>query len=811
MEDFSQDGRDVSPLGLRQLSDKELIIIFEIERCFNEAKGIGRSISTSESPSGEPYLASVQIRYPRVLLLDGGRGAGKTSLLLTLVKQWHGAAGVNGEREESPDADFKKRIDRLRESRAWIPPGYKSPTNVRVIRILDFDPLPPEMPLVAGIIEAWHLLAKRCDPPAKSDTDDCDEHGDTLVDSWHKLFRIAAVGWTEIPKGSGLIEQVLDREEQVQDWQRLAEHWRRFIDALILRGKCLDGPDKLTEKTLFVIMIDDVDLQVRRVRELLPALRLLYHPNVFFLVAAHKAHMIDMLKLDFLGQQHELAKHKNANNAVALDLADEDRWASDLATSAFEKVFPKINRWELEDLSIREFLAFPGQVEDLPEEAVSESSPRRKNCGMGVDDPQGFFTLLNNIDKKIEPQSPSHQTESEERDKGDKRPSQPVFRNSGEMILNLALRAEAFRLPGVMTYRAAHQLSAYVARLGKSQQPVEVLTRLLSGNTDIQTASLQQHAPDSGASDIDVLTTGELAALYRPGPTEFAGDYNIVLSARPDFVFVGSASKFLIRMSSDPGKRFNFTSALIAKTLQEGRFAVHATGLRWETYLSLAWTEWPSLGLSFAWARHKHPRPDELFEHTADWNGFIQGFVETKGKLERYAYAWVYFQRKWWGTEPPDEKLAPASLNSSEATLPWDDLIAFADSKGNEDVEMVKGKDDKDKKDLDLWRHVTLPLLARPELGFPPEVQGRLLKWVVTPQAKKNLIRDRQRLVTDAFVAAEAQRGRTVLGIPDNKVIEEKIGKIDDSYAKAHPEPSPWLGIVEASGEPDFINDGSES
>ena len=43
-------------------------------------------------------------------------------------------------------------------------------------------------------------------------------------------------------------------------------------------------------------MIDDVDLQVERIRELLPALRSLYHPNVAFLVAAHWEHLVDTLK-----------------------------------------------------------------------------------------------------------------------------------------------------------------------------------------------------------------------------------------------------------------------------------------------------------------------------------------------------------------------------------------------------------------------------------------------------------------------------------------------------------------------------------
>jgi len=94
---------------------------------------------------------------------------------------------------------------------------------------------------------------------------------------------VAALGWSAIPQPSGLIEQLLDREEQVKDWQRISDDCRA-CRAVLDRGKCIQGPDKLPEDTVFVIMIDDVDLQVTRVRELLPALRLLYHPRVSFLL-----------------------------------------------------------------------------------------------------------------------------------------------------------------------------------------------------------------------------------------------------------------------------------------------------------------------------------------------------------------------------------------------------------------------------------------------------------------------------------------------------------------------------------------------
>ena len=100
-----------------------------------------------------------------------------------------------------------------------------------------------------------------------------------------KLFRVATVGWSAVPAGKGLLEQVLDRQEQVIEWQRLGQHWHDFAAEVIKCGRRLSDHDKLVDEPIFVIMIDDVDLQVERIRELLPALRMLYHPNVAFLVA----------------------------------------------------------------------------------------------------------------------------------------------------------------------------------------------------------------------------------------------------------------------------------------------------------------------------------------------------------------------------------------------------------------------------------------------------------------------------------------------------------------------------------------------
>ena len=148
----------------------------------------------------------------------------------------------------------------------------KLPEHLHPLRILDFDPLPPQMPLIAGIIQAWQPLAEKYDELSRGPVE-CDDEGATLRDRWDRLFRVATVGWSPVPLAKGLLEHVLDRQEQVSEWQRLGQSWHEFVTEVIACGRCVKDPHKLRGEPVFVIMIDDVDLQVERIRELLPALR----------------------------------------------------------------------------------------------------------------------------------------------------------------------------------------------------------------------------------------------------------------------------------------------------------------------------------------------------------------------------------------------------------------------------------------------------------------------------------------------------------------------------------------------------------
>lgn len=744
-------GIDTDSLLPSQLSDDEWNILLQIEQRLSEVSpeaprdgNAGRDWNDAKSSDfAPPYLAKEETRYQRVLLLDGGRGTGKTSLLLTFIRRWHGAAGAM-------DAKAWLSVEqeaRLSERRRSIFPDSTlqgAPKNIRVIRNLDFDPLPPGMPLVAGIVQAWRPLAEHYDRKTFPSDELCDnlDARRRLMDLWHSLFRMAA-GWSAVSGAKGLIEQVLDQEEQVRDWQDLRGKWLWFINEVIRVGRGLKS-ERLDNPPIFVIVIDDVDLQVERIRELLPALRLLAHENVFFLIAADRAHMLDMLQLEFLGQQRKLATGGSGGGPLPKTAKD---WAVVLANAAFEKVFPTRNRWALEKLSLSAVLEFPWRSN-----AISESLEPRSDPGG-----QTFERLLETIKSK------------------------GGAAKASAVISNLATAAEqiSLELPA-LSYRSAQQLwQAVVPGSDSKNQAAKVLARLVEINLDARAVVRRDDA-----KTIEVPAIGELTAFYRPGFVA-PGEYDIVVSAQPDFWFISTVDE-ITSMRESLDDRFNFTAGLIAKTLQERQFHVDATALKWETYLSLAWTTWRDVPATFAWTWHKHPRPDELLVQTKKWASYVTNIYERKDLSERHAYAWIYFERQ----RSLNKSKAPNPTKVGEREkLPWEELLKFPDaSKVGEEQSA----------DIKTWQTITLPLLARPEIGLPPHVQDNLLRQIGNNAGVRRALRfQRRRLLTDAVFAEGLQRRKVRNDLPSEEDVNRKIQYIDQRYAELNVKPSPWVKNVE--------------
>lgn len=778
---------DSGILQPHQLSDKECEILLLIEDRLREVERqpesleeqrCGRRTESQEPEFKAEPLAATEKRYQRVLLLDGVRGTGKTSFILTLINRWHYAAGLpKAEKWELDGAQAERVLSSLRNARL----KSDAPEHIRVLRNLDFDPLPPRMPVLAAIVQAWRPLVELYDTETFGGEDLCDEDaGRRLMDSWHSLFRVAATGWSELPRSKGLIEQVLDREEQVKDWQHLRESWLWFVEKVIATGRRLSK--HTLQEPAFVIVIDDVDLQVERVRELLPALRLLSHPNVFFIVAADSGHMIEMLKLDYFGQQQRVAESR----ADGLNAAEKNRWSNELAFAAFEKAFPTRNQWSLQRLSLIELLSYP-------------PSP------VGVARNDTVLTLaqvLNAITRKR-----GRSTAVPEDDERS--------RCAGAAIERLARAAdEASITLRTLSYRSVEQLWQAVQDVPratddqKTEVATSVLARLVSDPdappllsvklSPTETATdgkrVKMNAPGESTPGQELQLTrtifvpaaGQLAALYRPVLTDPGGEDHVVVSAQPDFVSV--LPDGTVSMLSAGTSRVDFTARLIASTLQELNFPL-STATTWDIRLAFAWTEWPRLnGATFAWPLHTHPRPDELLEETSEkWSKYLEAIGAEGEKLnirERHAYAWLYYERARYFARQQEKASGrdPISL-AKELSPDWAKLI------GALNMPERTPRDEQKR-----WAKFTKPFLARPEIGLDPDMQKFLLSG--PPLNVAALKRQRERAATEALLVGALRQGK-VRAHPSDAEVDELLKEIEAHHEDAHGKPSPWARAIE--------------
>ena len=166
--------------------------------------------------------------------------------------------------------------------------------TVRALTPIDFDPLPPDLPIYNWIIQAFHPLVREVGSKSAlgfTEPPEQEEIEDTLSGKYRALHHAAAVGWT-----TGLLRQALERDgdefllwqqEQQINWQSLRRRWQQFLDMLLQKledASPTDRNDKLPRGGIIVLPIDDLDLQAARTRELLLAIRVLRHDRLAYIL-----------------------------------------------------------------------------------------------------------------------------------------------------------------------------------------------------------------------------------------------------------------------------------------------------------------------------------------------------------------------------------------------------------------------------------------------------------------------------------------------------------------------------------------------
>ena len=194
------------------------------------------------------------------------------------------------------------------------------------------------------------------------------------------------------------------------------------------------------------------------------------------------------------------------------------------------------------------------------------------------------------------------------------------------------------------------------------------------------------------------------------------------------------------------------------------------------------------LKLSFHWRFHEHPHPFQLLKCSREWRKFVRDVQSTgEDRLERIGYGWIYYQLKWMKSNLQN---IPCPLKTV-ASDNWSKLFGKL-------LDVESGERDED------WRTQILPLLARPEIGLPPEVQCQLLQFVISETDPKKQHRQREwlkdqrrRLVTDAIIAAGDESRRREENPESTTRVDRIVKQLEERHVVAHNENSPWYGTIE--------------
>lgn len=351
---------DTRPIPLHDLTEHAWRTLRDILDRLNEIRDENNTRGDDDGAKGDvrgPWATVDPARAYRVIMLDGQRGTGKTSMMLTLIAEWNRRQARGGPHRQSRDGKLKEAGERF-----LLEPGD---VGVRVLSQLDFDPHPEHLHPYAWLVLAFHRVVDWLDCQRRNRQRD-DPTRASLHETWRNLYEQALTGWdAQVQRArmatdiDGFIASSL---ESHRGWHRLKESWREFVDRLLeeLREERQLDPDGL-----LILPIDDLDLHPTLAGGLLRALRLMHHSRLVFLLTGHHAHLRDVFARELLPLV-ELGDR-------AATIAQYKKLASDI----IDKSIPVSARYSIRLLTLAQALSFVIKGRDIEPSMQSADAVRK--------------------------------------------------------------------------------------------------------------------------------------------------------------------------------------------------------------------------------------------------------------------------------------------------------------------------------------------------------------------------------------------------------------------------------------------------
>jgi hypothetical protein len=227
------------------------------------------------------------IRRNHVLLIDGKRGSGKSTVLVTLLDAWNHVA-----RGEQVDAEDKELCP-------WSGPA------VIPVGLLDLQPMDPSTNLLLHLIGTLqrvvdHLESQGTQREVKPGSWDMAPEIASRQ-AWRRFAKAAVAAGRGVPapsRSTDLEEQVAEMEYRERERLDLTRAFVELVDTLHddmlawLRRGGLQAPDGM----VFVVGIDDADMNPHKSVELLELLRTLWHRHLVYVLTGDSGLFLDLIE-----------------------------------------------------------------------------------------------------------------------------------------------------------------------------------------------------------------------------------------------------------------------------------------------------------------------------------------------------------------------------------------------------------------------------------------------------------------------------------------------------------------------------------
>ncbi len=274
-----------------------------------------------------------QQRNARVAFLSGPRGSGKTSVVLSIISE---ASSIN---ETLPNDRFSPH----KELRATL---AEFATHLVWLNPIDLDPLPTPTSFLAAVLVRLEQALGGGDASTPKGG-----QGDPMVEL-ARLRRDATLAWdsnlalrrASLETDNYVAEAIRTEEARVNFPKRMRQLLRRLAR---FEGK---------QRQLFVLVIDDFDLDPAHAVEILRLLRTLPIPGLFTVMLGDLEIAQDMFGAKVAGGINEISKWTFRSGQYTDGFVHTS--ASEIAAQALRKMVPPAHRIYLGSLTAREAANF---------------------------------------------------------------------------------------------------------------------------------------------------------------------------------------------------------------------------------------------------------------------------------------------------------------------------------------------------------------------------------------------------------------------------------------------------------------------